>query len=202
MSMGVLATLALVRCGGEGEQAEDGDPASRAPTIIATHSGGTAVSACSPRGVAQLMVDFLAAAETGNDQAVESFIGADFERFSIGVGRLNEGGRSFDAYSAAELLDYFASRRAHGEQLRLRAVDVASDGGSDIAQVLFALVAEADDLDPGERSFGGKGAVNCATGAVIAMFMASPAEKEFRTLCEPAPGDIPSGAVLVCARRA
>jgi hypothetical protein len=237
----VLALLAL-GCGGE---ADRGEPAERAsssadvvepastpvaePTeVIVTSNDPSLPDGCHPRQVAELVVGFVDAFNSG-DQARLSriffvsegpspsdFSESGYEPWSwYSVSRIGTSGKiesGFVTYDQRELLRYFAKRHSRGERLRLLKLSLTQTGllgKEDNVGFVYVLTRKAQDLDPGlggpARIASGEGAVNCKNQRIFAwrMDMREEDQRSERDaadwLCADPPGWRPGEAVVACA---
>ncbi len=233
LPMLVLALLVL-GCGGEsGERPGKEAPGSsfapvREPTeVIVTSDDASLPDGCHPRQVAELVVGFVDAFNSGDRDQLSriffvsegpsppDFAEKDYQPWSwYTVSRIGAGGKiesGFVTYDQDELLRYFAKRHGKGERLRLLKVSLTQTGllgKADNVGFVYVLTREAEDLDPGlggpARIASGEGAVNCPNRRIFAWRM-DMREEDSRTrreaaawLCADPPGWKPGEAVVAC----
>ena len=236
----VLALL-MLGCGGEAESEGSkigSDAASgvgessvlpvKEPTeVIVTSNDASLPDGCHPRQVAELVVAFVDAFNSGDRARLSriffvsegpsppDFSERDYEPWSwYTVSRIGAGGKiesGFVTYDQGELLRYFAKRHGKGERLRLLKVSLTQTGllgKADNVGFVYVLTREAEDLEAGlggpARIASGEGAVNCKNRRIFAWRMDMRIE-DFRTqreaaawLCADPPGWKPGEAVVAC----
>jgi hypothetical protein len=246
VKMRVLPVLVLaffvLGCGGErnsggsgsGSQAAGGvrEPVARPnyePTkVIVTSDDASLPDGCHPRQIAELVIDFIDAFNSGDQQRLSRLFfvseGPSPPDFSekgyypwswysvseVGAGGRIEGG--FVTYDQGELLRYFAERHRRGERLGLIKVSLTEAGllgEKDNVGIAYVLTREAEDLEPGlggpaHIAFG-KGAVNCKSRRIFVWSMEMrmgeirSERKAAGWLCKDPPGWRPGTAVVACA---
>ncbi len=233
----ILALLFwLIGCGEDQNKAEKHrennlrEPvAYQQPTrVIVTSDDATLPDSCHPRQVADLVISFVEAFNSG-DQATLSRIfflseGPSPPDFSDGaydpwswytVGEIKPSGKivgGFVTYDQAELLSYFAERHKESEQLRLLKISLGQTGllgREGNVGFVFVLNRTATDLEPtlgGPASIAsGQGAVNCKNRRIFTWRMDmrvadQRTEREATAwLCTDPKGWRPGKAVVACA---
>lgn len=236
----VLAFLVL-GCGGEASPEESGgrsDAGSggggssvspvREPTeVIVTSDDASLPDGCHPRQVADLVVGFVDAFNSGDQDQLSriffvsegpsppDFAERSYEPWSwYTVSRIGAGGKiesGFVTYDQGDLLRYFAKRHGKGERLRLLKVSLTQTGllgREDNVGFVYVLTRKAEDLEPGlggpARIASGEGAVNCKNRRIFTWRM-DMREEDSRTqreaaawLCADPPGWKPGEAVVAC----
>lgn len=160
------------------------------PAVITPRgTAGPPPAACDPEEVAQIVLDFLAAFNEGDQARLSGFFpqqGSDeagvardpanpnqFQWYTVteaiasATATPHTVGRHFEVRNRADLLAYFARRHAQHERMQLRILGVGQLAGSgpDVVNVIYVLRREADDLPLGlggaDHIADGKAAVNC-----------------------------------------
>lgn len=157
-----VATVAIAACGGERRT-----PAPTASPAV-REDPPAAPASCRPRAVADVVLAFLSAANSGTVDPAQFF---DFDAgpgwYTVGTRR---GAGRVAAYDLDALRDYLAARHRRHERIRL--VELRVDPGGRQGHIEFRLTREADDL--GARrpiAVEGKGAFDCASRRLIAWSM-------------------------------
>lgn len=149
-------------------------------------------SACNQDDVTHIVERFIVAFNQGDQAQLARFFGPRFQTYSVGDGDPQHGGQSFIAYGPEQrgsivarenvtavprddLLQYFATRHRHGEQLSLRRFGGQYEATLNTSNITFQLVRTADDLPPGfggpEHLAYGKGAIDCTDQTIMAWTM-------------------------------
>jgi hypothetical protein len=240
LSMLIFALL-MLGCGGEvdPEGAKKGSgtagggggssvSALREPTeVIVTSDDASLPDGCHPRQVAEIVVGFVDAFNSGDTDRLSSiffvsegpsppdFAARDYQPWSwYTVSKVGAGGKiesGFVTYDQSELLRYFAKRHGKGERMRLLKVSLTQTGllGKDgNVGFVYVLTREAEDLEPGlggpARIASGEGAINCENRRIFALRM-DMRKEDSRTqreaaawLCADPPGWRPGEAVVAC----
>jgi hypothetical protein len=170
--------------------------------IVVTRAAPKAPARCRPRAAARAILRFFDASNRGSEKAAQMF---DFDAvggwYSVGSGENAPAEASITARDRAALQGYLVARHGQAEQLRLRELRI--DAETKLGQIEFHVRRRADDLADGRwMPVEGKGAIACATGALVVWSMGT-VEPDERTgrLC-PRPrrrGD--TAQVIACARR-
>ena len=245
MKKGILSmlilTLMMLGCGGEvepeGSKKEPGvasggggssiSPVPEPTKVIVTSDDASLPDGCHPRQVAELVVGFVDAFNSGDRDRLSriffvsegpsppDFSERDYEPWSwYTVSRIGAGGKiesGFVTYDQGELLRYFAKRHGKGERMRLLKVSLTQTGllGKEgNVGFVYVLTREAEDLEPGlggpARIASGEGAVNCENRRIFAWRM-DMRKEDSRTqreaaawLCADPPGWKPGEAVVAC----
>jgi len=245
MKMGIwpmlILTLLMLGCGGEvdpegSKQGAGTDGRGSRPStslgwepteVIVTSDDASLPDGCHPRQVADLVVAFVDAFNSGDRDRLSriffvsegpsppDFSERDYQPWSwYIVSRVGTGGKiesSFVTYDQGELMRYFAKRHRKGERLRLLKVSLTQRGLLGIADnvgFVYVLTRKAEDLQPGlggpARIASGEGAVNCKNQRIFAWRMDmregdSRTEREAAAwLCADPPGWKPGEAVVAC----
>jgi len=237
----LILTLLMLGCGGEvdpgGSKRESGkvgggagpsvSPGFQPTEVIVTSDDASLPNGCRPRQVAELVVGFVDAFNSGDRDRLSQiffvsegpsppdFAERDYQPWSwYTVSRIGAGGKiesGFVTYNQDELLRYFAKRHGNGERLRLLKVRLTQTGllgKADNVGFVYVLTREAEDLDPGlggpARIASGEGSVNCTNHRIFAWRM-DMREEDHRTpreaaawLCTDPPGWKPGEAVVAC----
>ncbi len=131
---------------------------------------------CGAARVTQIVGDFLAAFNRGDQAALAPFFpeqGFDpadprnvdrLEVFSLDAANPSVGIDHLNLHTRTTLLAYFAERQRQHEQIRLLDLQPLAPQGL-IVGFGFTLSRQADDLPT--RTFPGKGEINCAHGTII-----------------------------------
>ena len=240
LSMLIFALL-MLGCGGEvdPEGAKKGSgtagggggssvSALREPTeVIVTSDDASLPDGCHPRQVAEIVVGFVDAFNSGDTDRLSSiffvsegpsppdFAARDYQPWSwYTVSKVGAGGKiesNFVTYDQSELLRYFAKRHEKGERMRLLKLSLTQTGllGKDgNVGFVYVLTREAEDLEPGlggpARIASGEGAINCENRRIFALRM-DMRKEDSRTqreaaawLCADPPGWKPGEAVVAC----
>ena len=236
----LVLTLLALGCGGEAnreqpveyqdnEVREPAVSAVREPTeVIVTSDDAPLPEGCHPRQVAELVVGFVDAFNSGDRDQLSriffvadgpsppDFAASDYQPWSwFTVSKIDASGKiesNFVTYDQGELLRYFARRHGKGERLQLLKVSLTQTGLlgiEDNVGFVFVLSRRAEDLAPGlggpARIASGEGAVNCKNRRIFALRM-DMREEDSRTqreaaawLCADPPGWKPGDAVVACA---
>lgn len=175
------------------------------PQIVVTRTSDRRPANCGPRAAALLVLDYLRAFNDGSPRAVELF---DFEAgpvpgwYSVTSGRGAPPAASVSAHDRDALGSYLASRHRQGERLRLTELRVAERDG--LGQIEYRMTRQADDLASRKRlAVEGKGAIHCASSAIVAWSMSVVDRGETTGRLCPAPeraGDEQRPDVVACAR--
>jgi hypothetical protein len=212
MRLGCLLTSCAILSSGACTVTGDGDPQGSGATgsveettIRVTRQQHRLPGPCRPRPMAQLVVRFIHALNTGDQTAVSnSFPRRGFQRYAV------EGGprATPDTSDLEALIAYFSERHEAGERLRLTALrvnyaEVQSDFGGTpiqpepIAAIEFDLVRMADDLgDRKEVEYRGKAFIGCMSEKIFQWSM-GPRDRRFDPVCPMTSG--PSGRLVVVA---
>jgi hypothetical protein len=196
--------------------------------VIVTSDDDTLPDGCHPRQVAELVISFVNAFNSG-DQASLSRIffvaeGPSPPDFAVRsydpwswytVGEVQAGGKiesKFVTSDQSELLRYFAKRHRKGERLRLLKISLTQTGllgKVDNVGFVYVLNRTARDLEPGlggpARIASGQGAINCTNRRIFAWRMDMKvgehrtAREAANWLCTDPPGWKPGKAVVACA---
>ncbi len=200
----------------------------RVPTeVIVTSDDASLPDGCHPRQVAEIVVGFVDAFNSGDTDRLSSiffvsegpsppdFAARDYQPWSwYTVSKVGAGGKiesGFVTYDQGELLRYFAKRHGKGERMRLLKVSLTQTGllGKDgNVGFVYVLTREAEDLEPGlggpARIASGEGAINCENRRIFALRM-DMRKEDSRTqreaaawLCADPPGWRPGEAVVAC----
>ena len=180
--------------------------------IIVTRENSTLPPNCSPREVAQLLIDFFDAFNRGDQARLAQLVHPKFNRYGAGGTSANPKGSMF--YKWDDLKTHFAERHKQGERLRLHWIEV---GGSEdrsigihgrIGQIAFGYTRHARDLLGGPDHSGvGKGAINCKEQKFFVLMLggSGPMADEQAMItssghCPAPPAGSPPQAVIACAR--
>ena len=237
----LILTLMMLGCGGEvepeGSEKEPGVASGgggssvfpvREPTeVIVTSDDASLPDGCHPRQVAELVVGFVDAFNSGDRDRLSriffvsegpsppDFSERDYEPWSwYTVSRIGAGGKiesGFVTYDQGELLRYFARRHEKGERLRLLKVSLTQTGllgKDDNVGFVYAMNRAAADLDPSfggpARVASGQGAINCKNRRIFTWRMQMKAGDNRSSyeaanwLCTTPPGWKPGKAVVAC----
>ena len=189
-----------------GHRCPKGAPQTTEPAIAVTRAAVDLPRACSPRRVAQVLVDYLGAAGSGDAGAARWFAPelaspSGWYSDSSHQARLSNG--VMPATDRTTLAAYLRARLDQHERMSL--VEVVINGArGGLADIEFKLARRADDVPPSSGAWNteGKGAVHCGRRriAVWSMSTVPPSERTAR-LC-PEPRSRPArGTVLACASR-
>jgi hypothetical protein len=195
--------------------------------VIVTSDDASLPDGCHPRQVAEIVVGFVDAFNSGDTDRLSSiffvsegpsppdFAARDYQPWSwYTVSKVGAGGKiesGFVTYDQGELLRYFAKRHGKGERMRLLKVSLTQTGllGKDgNVGFVYVLTREAEDLEPGlggpARIASGEGAINCENRRIFALRM-DMRKEDSRTqreaaawLCADPPGWRPGEAVVAC----
>jgi hypothetical protein len=137
---------------------------------------------CSQAEIADLLARFFAAHSRGDLAALRRFfpnqdsgtggpdnITTHFQWFSVTEARPQQGRQHLSVYRLEDLWAYFAARQEQREWMQLTRVTVNEVTPDGVAQIVYALAREADDLPP--HAMSGKGAVNCKDQTIIVWSM-------------------------------
>ena len=199
------------------------------PTKVLVTSGDALLpDGCQPRQIAELVIDFIDAFNTGDQNRLSRLFfiseGPSPPDFSeegyypwswYSVSEVGVGGRiedGFVTYDQGELLRYFAERHRQGERLELikvRSTQAGLLGEEGNVGIVYVLTRDAQDLDPGlggpARIAFGKGAINCESQRIFTWSIEmrvgeKRTEREAASwLCEDPPGWRPGTVVVACA---
>jgi hypothetical protein len=165
--------------------------------VIVTRDSLFLPAGCSPREAADIVVDFLRAANTGSE--------ADLQRALAEPGRkppafrwLSVSGPEgrFVAHSPAEAVRYLIQRRREGESLQLRQLDVGRSWVRQSIGAGFVLTRQVKDLGQAAQSAHGKAEIHCPTRTIYVWSM-GPGKA---SSCAAPPGWGPASPPLACAR--
>ena len=126
---------------------------------------------CSLSEVTHLLLRFIDAFNRGDqDELTHFFDASTFQWYSVGEGRVDQGGSFFVAYKLDELFPYFAARHQQRERLRLLGLEVNAHWREATVGIGYFIERYADDL--GQRPAHGKGAINCTKQTISVWSMA------------------------------
>lgn len=172
--------------------------------IVVTRDGPRRPAGCGPREAARLLLEFLGAANVGDQERLAQFFGPGFQWYTVTEGDPKNGGRHRLASTRSDALTYLAETMALGEEQRLLAVGVGPGGRG--AGVGFVLRRRAADLSPAgaEHVAHGKAEMDCAQRTMDVWSMSSlPVSSQPPNdsgPCPPAAGGRPAAAVIACTR--
>ncbi len=154
-------------------------PAGSADAPRVTGDAATLPPGCQPEQVAGLVTGFFDAVNRGDQEAIARIFSPEAGPagvspqgwYSVTDHPPGEGRRHFVAYSQGRLLAYFQERHGRHERLRLLRLQVSGGSWHGGADVVYTLRRGADDLGDEERTFEGKGAINCARRQVFVWSM-------------------------------
>jgi hypothetical protein len=140
---------------------------------------GTLPPGCQPEEVMRLVMRFFDAVNRGDLAQIDRLfaIGAGPAGrkpqgwYSVDYSPPGQATRQFAAFTQSELLAYFRERHEQHEQLRLVSLQVRSPTWHGGVDVTYLLGRHADDIIGEERSYGGKGAINCARQQIFVWSM-------------------------------
>jgi hypothetical protein len=239
LPMLVLAALLVLGCGGEANRGDSAQrqgngvsepvvsPVRGTTEVVVTSDDASLPDGCHPRQVAELVVGFVDAFNSGDRDQLSriffvsegpsppDFAARDYEPWSwYTVSKVYADGKiesGFVTYDQGELLRYLAKRHGKGERLQLLKVSLTQTGllgMEDNVGFVYVLSRWADDLEPGlggpARIASGEGAVNCKNHRIFAWRM-DMRKEDSRTqreaaawLCADPPGWKPGEAVVAC----
>lgn len=201
---GVL--LLLHACAGATSQPEPRE-------IIVTRENATLPEGCSPTEVAELIMGFLDAYNSGDQEQMAQFFPNTFEWYSDGV-VVNGIEVDKDHYfltrpgNRDDLLDYAAERHQLNDHLELLQVNVVGPSWHGGADFSFRLRRTADDVQPKSedqvRYVEGGGAIRCRTQKFWVWSLATRRptfpESQLLGVCPPPPPGTSENAIIACAR--
>ena len=206
MQLGILIAillLLLIACSGTAKEQE----------VIVTHNDPSLPEGCNPSKVAYLIMGFLDAYNSGNQEQIINFFPNTFEWYSDGV-VVNGVEVDKDHYfltrmgNRDDLLSYAAKRYQLNDRLELLQVNVFGPswhGGVDFS---FRLTRTADDVQPKSegqvRYVEGGGAIRCQTQKFWVWSLATRRqtfpESELLGVCPEPPPGTSENVVIACAR--
>ena len=170
-----LFLLLAAACSRFSTTAESLQPDNTPELIVSGDSSGFP-DGCSPRQVADLILQFFEAYNNGQQDHFAQTFPQNFDWYSDGIGS-GDNIRHFVTHNREELLAYFAERYQQGERLQLLAISVVgpANGRGGIAHIAWSYRRQADDIRPGPdgvtRIGGGKGAIHCRSQKVFVWSM-------------------------------
>lgn len=130
---------------------------------------------CHPNEVADLLLSFLAAYNTGDTSTLDQTFAEYIEWYSDGTGEKEQ--NHFVTYERDGMFPYFATRHTQQDQLRLFWLSVIPKTWHGGVDIVYRLKREADDLEPGpdgrSRLAMGKGAIRCPERKIFVWSMAT-----------------------------
>jgi hypothetical protein len=184
-----------------------------AQAVIVTRDERDLPEGCSPYEAAQLMMRLLNAFNSGDQEQFIQFFPPTFQWYSDGW-RTGADGINIDEGhlfvsrpgNREDLPNYLAERHQQDDHLQLLKATVMERGQGD-ALVIFQLVREANDVDPGvgdnKRYVHGRADIICQSQTFFSLGMgiAPPdiQESDLVRMCPEPPADTPENAVIACS---
>ena len=200
----------LVACGQENAAPAE-LAAETTPEVVLVGPTDGYPDGCHPKEVADLLLSFLAAYNTGDTVTLDQTFAEHIEWYSDGTGEVLVNGEKeqdhFVTYTRGDMFPYFAARQEQHDQLKLFWLSIVPKtwhGGVDIA---YRLKREADDLEPGRdgssRLAMGKGAIRCPERKIFVWSMGTlpvwETEANYGPGCHGGSVAGTAGKIVVCA---
>ncbi len=202
----------LVACGQENAApakptttVEPSATAEPTPEVVIIGPTGGYPEGCQPEKVADLVLAFFDAYNTGDTVVLDQTFAEPIQWYSDGTGEKEQ--NQFTTYERDGMFPYFATRHTQQDQLKLFWLSVVPKTWHGGVDIVYRLQRKADDLEPGRdgssRLAMGKGAIRCPERKIFVWSMGTlPAwetEANYGPGCHGGSVAGTEGKVVVCA---
>lgn len=176
------------------------------PEVVIIGPTGGYPEGCQPDEVAELVMAFFDAYNTGDTAVLDQSFAEPIQWYSDGIEEKEQ--NHFTTYDRDGMFPYFAARQEQHDQLKLFWLSVNPRTWHGGVGITYRLWREADDLEPGQdgrsRLAIGKGAVRCPEGKIFIWSMATlsvweSAANYFPGGCHSGSVADAAGKIIVCA---